>query len=95
MVLLCRSPLPFRHPMHVVVGKPIELKKNPEPTMEEVKILMENHLNVMFVFDTMVTSEITYCPQIIFLIYCLQISLLRCFASLDFISEHTNVELML
>ncbi|KAL6969995.1 Diacylglycerol O-acyltransferase 2 [Sarracenia purpurea var. burkii] len=33
------SPVPYRHPMHVVVGRPIEVKKNSNPTMEEVNEL--------------------------------------------------------
>ncbi|XP_031388777.1 diacylglycerol O-acyltransferase 2 isoform X2 [Punica granatum] len=30
------SPLPCQHPIHVVVGRPIEVKRNKKPTMEEV-----------------------------------------------------------
>ncbi|CAA7019313.1 unnamed protein product [Microthlaspi erraticum] len=30
------SPLPYRHPMHVVVGKPIEVTKTMQPTNEEI-----------------------------------------------------------
>lgn len=38
VLFLYRSPLPYRRPMHVVVGGPIEVKKNSLPTMEEVRV---------------------------------------------------------
>ncbi|XP_011030707.1 PREDICTED: diacylglycerol O-acyltransferase 2-like [Populus euphratica] len=30
------TPLPFQRPMHIVVGRPIELKQNLQPTVEEL-----------------------------------------------------------
>ncbi|XP_042507164.1 diacylglycerol O-acyltransferase 2D-like [Macadamia integrifolia] len=41
------TPVPYQQPMHVVVGRPIELKRNPEPTVEEVNEIHSKFVEAM------------------------------------------------
>ncbi|XP_043711084.1 diacylglycerol O-acyltransferase 2D-like [Telopea speciosissima] len=41
------TPVPYQHPMHVVVGRPIELKKNPQATVEEVNEIHSKFVEAM------------------------------------------------
>ncbi|KAL9249814.1 Diacylglycerol O-acyltransferase 2D-like protein [Drosera capensis] len=48
-----RSPLPYQHPMDVIVGKPIEIKQNLQPTVEELDFV----------------ESVSFCKEILALVF--------------------------
>nr|GMC62524.1 Diacylglycerol O-acyltransferase 2D [Ipomoea batatas] len=47
MLALCRSFIPFQHPIHVVVGRPIEVEKNTQPTAQELEALHSRFIEAL------------------------------------------------
>ncbi|KAK9164837.1 hypothetical protein Scep_000028 [Stephania cephalantha] len=41
------TPLPYKVPMHVVVGTPINLNKTPQPTMDEVNEVQNKFITAL------------------------------------------------
>lgn len=41
------SPIPFRHPIHVVVGRPIELKRTSQPSVDEINEVHAEFISAM------------------------------------------------
>ncbi|XP_054719010.1 2-acylglycerol O-acyltransferase 2-A-like [Uloborus diversus] len=54
--------LPFRKPIHVIIGKPIDVKKTPEPTSDEIDELHQLYINKLC--ELYNEHKVKYSPEI-------------------------------